>query len=88
MKKGVFFKWDEACRNAFKCIKVYWMKLPVLIAPVPGRSLILYVAAQERSVGVLLARENNGGKNVLGAIFAIQKLKHYFKRMLYVSSKK
>ncbi|KAL0458333.1 UNVERIFIED_CONTAM: hypothetical protein Slati_0460500 [Sesamum latifolium] len=54
MKKGVTFEWDEACRNAFRSIKSYLMKPPVLIAPVPGRPLILYIAAQECSVGALL----------------------------------
>ncbi|KAL0295641.1 UNVERIFIED_CONTAM: hypothetical protein Scaly_3095300 [Sesamum calycinum] len=47
MKKDVPFQWDEA--KAFKSIKSYLMKPPVLVAPVPGRPLILYVAAQERS---------------------------------------
>ncbi|KAL0370606.1 UNVERIFIED_CONTAM: hypothetical protein Sangu_0378700 [Sesamum angustifolium] len=55
MKKDVPFQWDEACDKAFKSIKSYLMKPPVLVAPVPGRPLILYVAAQERSVGILLA---------------------------------
>ncbi|KAL0298017.1 UNVERIFIED_CONTAM: Transposon Tf2-12 polyprotein [Sesamum calycinum] len=55
MKKDVPFQWDETCDKAFKSIKSYLMKPPVLVAPVPGRPLILYVAAQERSVGILLA---------------------------------
>ncbi|KAL0333076.1 UNVERIFIED_CONTAM: Transposon Tf2-12 polyprotein [Sesamum calycinum] len=55
MKKDVPFQWDEACDKAFRSIKSYLMKPPVLIALVPGRPLILYVAAQERSVGILLA---------------------------------
>ncbi|KAL0421192.1 UNVERIFIED_CONTAM: hypothetical protein Slati_3142100 [Sesamum latifolium] len=38
------------------------MKHPVLVAPVHGRPLILYVAAQERSVGILLAQKNDEGK--------------------------
>ncbi|KAL0449371.1 UNVERIFIED_CONTAM: hypothetical protein Slati_1493500 [Sesamum latifolium] len=67
MKKDVPFEWDEACDKAFKSIKSYLMKPPVLVAPVHGapvhgRPLILYVVAQERSA----------------LIFAIQKLKHYF----------
>ncbi|GFZ02402.1 hypothetical protein Acr_15g0010100 [Actinidia rufa] len=62
MKKGIPFEWDEACNNAFKSIKAYLMKPPVLIAPIPGRPLILYIAAQERSVGALLAQENDEGK--------------------------
>ncbi|KAL0299441.1 UNVERIFIED_CONTAM: hypothetical protein Sradi_6603900 [Sesamum radiatum] len=62
MKKDVPFQWDEACDKAFKSIKSYLMKPPVLVAPVPGRPLILYVAAQERSVGILLAQKNDEGK--------------------------
>ncbi|KAL0295178.1 UNVERIFIED_CONTAM: hypothetical protein Sangu_2512800 [Sesamum angustifolium] len=62
MKKDVPFQWDEACDKAFKSIKSYLMKPPVLVAPVRGRPLILYVAAQERSVGILLAQKNDEGK--------------------------
>ncbi|KAL0463333.1 UNVERIFIED_CONTAM: hypothetical protein Slati_0220900 [Sesamum latifolium] len=62
MKKGVPFEWDEACRNAFRSIKSYLMKPPVLVAPVPGRPLILYIVVQECSVGVLLAQRNDGKK--------------------------
>ncbi|KAL0367223.1 UNVERIFIED_CONTAM: hypothetical protein Sradi_3612400 [Sesamum radiatum] len=61
MKKGVPFKWDEACHNAFRSIKSYLMKPPVLVAPMPGRPLILYIAAQECSIGALLAQENDEG---------------------------
>ncbi|XP_071912457.1 uncharacterized protein [Coffea arabica] len=62
MKKGVPFGWDESCRNAFTSIKAYLMNPPVLAAPIPGKPLILYISAQERSVGALLAQENDEGK--------------------------
>ncbi|KAK4404358.1 Transposon Tf2-12 polyprotein [Sesamum angolense] len=62
MKKDVPFQWDEACDKAFKSIKSYLRKPPVLVAPIPGRPLILYIAAQERSVGILLAKKNDEGK--------------------------
>ena len=39
------------------------MKPPVLVAPIPG-PLVLYIAAQERSVGALLAQENNERKEI------------------------
>ncbi|KAL0427728.1 UNVERIFIED_CONTAM: hypothetical protein Slati_2947600 [Sesamum latifolium] len=61
MKKDVPFEWDEACDKVFKSIKSYLMKPPVLVAPV--RPLILYVVAQERSVGILLAQKNDEGKD-------------------------
>ncbi|KAL0437700.1 UNVERIFIED_CONTAM: Transposon Tf2-12 polyprotein [Sesamum radiatum] len=63
MKKDVPFEWDETCDKAFKGIKSYLMKHPVLIALVPRCPLILYVAAQERSVGILLAQKNNEEKH-------------------------
>ncbi|XP_019167861.1 PREDICTED: uncharacterized protein LOC109163566 [Ipomoea nil] len=62
MKKGIPFMWDEACKNAFESIKSYLMKPPVLTAPVHGRPLILYISAQDSSVGALLAQENDKGK--------------------------
>ena len=62
MKKGVPFEWDEAYSNTFKSIKSYLTKPPVLVAPVPGRPLVLYIAAQEGSIGALLAQENDEGK--------------------------
>ncbi|XP_070047529.1 uncharacterized protein [Nicotiana tomentosiformis] len=62
MKKGVPFKWDQACSNALQSIKSYLLKPPVLAAPILGKSLILYISAQERSVGALLAQKNSKGK--------------------------
>ncbi|KAM1658314.1 hypothetical protein ACFXTN_042495 [Malus domestica] len=49
MKKDVPFVWDEAYHNAFESIKKYLSSPPVLGAPVPGKPLILYIAAQESS---------------------------------------
>ncbi|XP_057250646.1 transposon Tf2-1 polyprotein [Beta vulgaris subsp. vulgaris] len=62
MKKGAPFEWDESCHRAFESIKKYLSTPPVLGAPVPGKPLILYIAAQERSLGALCAQENNEGK--------------------------
>ncbi|XP_070022369.1 uncharacterized protein [Nicotiana sylvestris] len=45
MKKGVPFKWDQSCSNAFESIKTYFMKPQVLAAPTPGKPLILYILA-------------------------------------------
>ncbi|KAM2243034.1 hypothetical protein PS2_009830 [Malus domestica] len=62
MKMDVPFIWDEACHNAFESIKKYLSSPPVLGAPVPAKPLILYIAAQESSVGALLAQENESQK--------------------------
>ncbi|XP_008245038.1 PREDICTED: uncharacterized protein LOC103343140 [Prunus mume] len=56
------FVWDEACHNAFESIKKYLSSSPLLGAPIPGKPLILYITAQERSIGALLAQENESHK--------------------------
>ena len=56
-KKGVSFVWDEACQEAFKDIKKYLTKPPVLVAPTSGKPFLLYVKAMDYSLGALLAKE-------------------------------
>ena len=55
MKKDVHFEWDEACSNAFERIKRYLLNPPVLGAHIPGKPLVLYIVAQEKSLGALMA---------------------------------
>ncbi|CAL9018761.1 unnamed protein product [Prunus brigantina] len=62
MKKDVPFVWVEACHNAFESIKKYLSSSPLLGAPIPGKPLILYIAAQESSIRALLAQENESHK--------------------------
>ena len=64
MKKDVPFVWDKACHNAFKSIKKYLANPPILGAPMAGKPLILYIAAQECSLGALLAQENEENKEM------------------------
>ncbi|XP_070050133.1 uncharacterized protein [Nicotiana tomentosiformis] len=75
MKKGVPFVWNQACSNASQSIKSYLMKPPVLAAPIPGKPLIPYIAAQER---MMTPNKLKFEKLCLALVFAIQKLKHYF----------
>ncbi|XP_074277874.1 uncharacterized protein LOC141601485 [Silene latifolia] len=49
--------WDEKWKNAFDNIKKYLASAPVLGAPIPGKPLILYIAAQERSLWAMCAQE-------------------------------
>ncbi|KAG9447255.1 hypothetical protein H6P81_013383 [Aristolochia fimbriata] len=62
LKKETPFEWDESCQNAFNNIKAYLTKPPVLVAPIVGRPLLLYIAAQEGSVGALLAQCGDDNK--------------------------
>ncbi|CAL8134813.1 unnamed protein product [Prunus armeniaca] len=62
MKKDVPFAWDQACQNALENIKQYLLNSQVLTAPIKGKPLILYIATLERSLGALLAQQNEDGK--------------------------
>ncbi|KAG9450298.1 hypothetical protein H6P81_010263 [Aristolochia fimbriata] len=52
----------ESCWNAFNNIKAYLTKPPVLVAPIVDRPLLLYIAAQEKLVGALLAQCDKDNK--------------------------
>ena len=62
MKKDVHFELNEACSNAFECIKRYLLNPPILGAPIPRKPLVLYIATQEKSLGALMVQENKEGK--------------------------
>ena len=73
MKKDVPFLWDQACHNAYESIKKNLANPPILGAPTAGKSLILYIATQECSLGALLAQENEENK---------ERALYYFSRTL------
>ncbi|XP_038707284.1 uncharacterized protein LOC120002596 [Tripterygium wilfordii] len=53
---------DDTCRKAFNNIKEYLLHPPILKAPILGKPLILYITAQERSLGALLGQVDDEGK--------------------------
>ena len=52
------FKWEKQHQIAFDGIKGYLSKLPVLIQPLKGRPLKLYLLAKKESIRCLLAQNN------------------------------
>lgn len=53
MKKKMPFFWDQACHKAFESIKKYFTNPPILGASMAKKPLMLYIAAQECSLGAL-----------------------------------
>ncbi|TYK25806.1 uncharacterized protein E5676_scaffold436G00080 [Cucumis melo var. makuwa] len=53
---------DQSCQNVFDSIKKHPLNPLILSAHAAGKPLILYIAAQETSLGALLAQENDKGK--------------------------
>lgn len=79
MKKDAPFIWDHACQNAVESIKTYLLNAPVLGAPIFGKPLILYIAAQEESLGAMLVQNDEENK---------ERALYYFSRRLIESELK
>ena len=56
LRKDVKIKWIEDCQKAFDKIKEYLLNPPILVPPMPGRPLILYLIVQEASMGCMLGQ--------------------------------
>ena len=62
LKDGEDFEWTKEHDDAFKAIKEYLINPPVLVPPKKGEPVKLYLAANHDSIGVLLAQDNEEGK--------------------------
>ncbi|CAN6679239.1 unnamed protein product [Malus baccata var. baccata] len=67
------FEWGPPHQEAFDGIKAYLTSLPVLVPPQRGKPLNLYISALDKSIGSLLAQNNEGGK---------EKVVYYLSRIL------
>jgi len=54
LRKNQSVKWDDDCQVAFERIKQCLMNPLVLVPPVPGRPLILYMTMLDESMGRVL----------------------------------
>jgi hypothetical protein len=51
------FSWTEEAERAFQELKQHLVSLPILVAPEPGESLYLYIAAAIEAVSMVLDAE-------------------------------
>ena len=59
-------EWDEECQEAFDKVKEYLTNPPILVPPVQGRPLILYLTVHEKSMGCVLGNMmRQGARNKL-----------------------
>ena len=54
--------WTEDCQKAFDSIKNYLLNPPILIPPVEGRPLIMYLTVLEDSMGCVLGQQDETGR--------------------------
>ena len=51
------FQWDEKCEEAFTALKTYLSSPPILVSPVEGELLTLYLAVSDFSTSAVLVKD-------------------------------
>ena len=51
------FQWDEKCEEAFMTLKTYLSSPPILVSPIEGELLTLYLAVSDFSTSAVLVRD-------------------------------
>jgi hypothetical protein len=54
--------WNNDCQAEFEKIKKYLQEPPILIPPVPGRPLIMYLTVLDESMGCVMGQHDDTGK--------------------------
>ncbi|KAL0430721.1 UNVERIFIED_CONTAM: hypothetical protein Sradi_0698100 [Sesamum radiatum] len=62
LRKVKNFEWMKECQQAFEDLKAYLEKLPLLVKPVPGDTLYLYISSTPQAVSSVLVREEEGNQ--------------------------
>ncbi|KAL0308119.1 UNVERIFIED_CONTAM: Retrovirus-related Pol polyprotein from transposon.6 [Sesamum calycinum] len=59
LRKVKNFKWIEECQQAFEELKEYLARLPLLVKPILGDTLYLYLPSTSQAISSVLVREEN-----------------------------
>jgi hypothetical protein len=59
MNKGVTFHWDKSSQFSLEAFKCALMSAPLLRPPNYNKDLLLYLAAKESTIGMVLVQEDN-----------------------------
>ncbi|GAU38952.1 hypothetical protein TSUD_363910 [Trifolium subterraneum] len=62
LRKNQGIVWTEDCQKAFDSIKEYLTEPPILIPPIEGRPLIMYLTVLEESMGCVLGQQDEIGR--------------------------
>ncbi|KAK3012500.1 hypothetical protein RJ639_008524 [Escallonia herrerae] len=60
IRKAKDFEWTEECQKSFEELKLYLSSPPLLIKPVTGEDVFLYLSISEVAVSTVLIREEEG----------------------------
>ncbi|XP_050898483.1 uncharacterized protein LOC127105352 [Lathyrus oleraceus] len=62
LRKDQAIEWNSDCQQAFEKIKGYLQEPPILIPPIPGKPLFMYLTVLEGSMGCVLGQHDETGK--------------------------
>ena len=62
LRKNQATVWNDDCQIAFKNIKEYLHSPPILVPPMSGHPILLYLSVSYMALGCMLAQLNDSGK--------------------------
>ena len=62
LKRDQVVEWNDDCQVAFDKIKEYLLEPPILMPPVEGRPLIMYLTVLDNSMGCVLGQHDESGR--------------------------
>ena len=62
LKKDQDCVWTDDFQREFESIKEYLLELPILLPPVEGRPLIMYLTVLDKFMGCILGQQDEIGK--------------------------
>lgn len=62
LRKDQAIEWNSDCQQAFEKIKGYLQEPPILVTPIPGKPLFMYLTVLEGSMGCVLGQHDEIGK--------------------------
>ena len=62
LKKDQVVRWSDDCQIAFDKIKEYLQEFMILMPPVEGRPLIMYLTVLENSIGCVIGQHDEFGR--------------------------
>ena len=77
LRQNQSVRWNEDCQEAFGRIKQCLMNPLVLMPPVPGRPLILYMTILDESMGCMLGQHDKSGKRERAVYYMSKKFTAY-----------
>ena len=72
LKKDPVVKWNDECQTAFERIKEYLQEPPILMPPIEGRPLIMYLTVLDNSMGGVMGQHDESGRKE-NAIYYLSK---------------